>query len=173
MQVRGLGKNGSGGLYDCMMNKDDIDRLFRSNYKAMLVLANRMVHDKDTARDLVHDVFASLLTADVPATTPAYLLSGVRFACLKHIRSLSVRQRFTGLYALDSMDTEDEQWPDEEDIARIREIIERDLPGQTREIVRLRFCGRLTYNEIAIETGLSQVSVYKHLRHAIFAIREG
>lgn len=155
-----------------MMTKDDIEPIFRSNYKAMLVLANRMVHDEETARDIVHDVFASLLSAEVSTATPAYLLSGVRFACLKHIRSLTVRERFTGLYAMDCKETEDEEWPDEEDIARIREIIERYLPEQTRKIVKLRFCGRLTYKEIAAETGVSEVSVYKHLHHAMNVLRQ-
>lgn len=91
-----------------MMTKDDIEQIFRSNYRTMLLLANRMVHDEDAARDIVHDVFASLLSGSASAATPSYLLSGVRFACLKYIRSLSVRERLNKMYALDLSEIEDE-----------------------------------------------------------------
>ena len=155
-----------------MMPKEDIEQIFRSNYKAMFLLANRMVHDEDAARDIVHDVFASLLSERVSEVTPSYLLSGVRFACLKYIRSLSVRERLNKMYALDLSEIEDEEWPDEEAIAQIHEIVDRNLSEITRRIVMLRFCDRLTYREIAEETGVSEVSVYKHLHHAMIVLRQ-
>lgn len=155
-----------------MMSKDDIELTFRSHYSAMFVLANRIVHDEDAARDIVHDVFASLLSGRVSTATLSYLLSGVRFACLKYIRSLSVRERINKMYALDLCEIEDEEWPDEEDIARIHEIIDRNLSDLTRRIVMLRFCDRLTYREIAEETGVSEVSIYKHLHHAMIVLRQ-
>lgn len=155
-----------------MMPKEDIEQIFRSNYKAMLLLANRMVHDDDAARDIVHDVFASLLSGTVSSATPSYLLSGVRFACLKYIRSLSVRERLNKMYALDLSEMEDDEWPDEEAIAQIHEIVDRNLSELTRRIVKLRFCDRLTYWEIAEETGVSEVSVYKHLHHAMIVLRQ-
>ncbi len=165
-------KIGSRGLYKCMMPKEDIEQIFRSNYRAMLLLANRMVHDEDAARDIVHDVFASLLSGRASAVTPSYLLSGVHFACLKYIRSLSVRERLNKMYALDLSEIEDEEWPDEEAIAQIHKIVDRDLSELTRRIVMLRFCDRLTYSEIAEETGVSEVSVYKHLHHAMIVLRQ-
>lgn len=155
-----------------MMTKDDIEQIFRSNYRAMLILANRMIHDEDAARDIVHDVFASLLSGSASAATPSYLMSGVRFACLKYIRSLSVREHLNKMYALALSEIEDEEWPDEEDIALIHEIIDRDLSELTKRIVRLRFRDRLTYSEIAKETGVSEVSVYKHLHHAMIVLRQ-
>lgn len=117
MRVR---KNRTRGLYRCMTTIDDIEQLFRNNYKAMLIFANRLVHDGEVARDIVHDVFASLLSRDVRSVTPAYLISGVRYACLKHIRHTSVRERINKMYALDLQEIEDEEWPDDEDMARLR-----------------------------------------------------
>lgn len=155
-----------------MMPKEDIEQIFRSNYRTMLLLANRMVHDDDAARDIVHDVFASLLSGTVSSATPSYLLSGVRFACLKYIRSLSVREHLNKMYALDLSEMEDEEWPDEDTIAQIHEIVDRNLSELTRRIVMLRFCDRLTYSEIAEETGVSEVSVYKHLHHAMIVLRQ-
>lgn len=155
-----------------MMTTDDIEVLFQSNYKAMLILANRILHDEDEARDIVHDVFASLLTGDVESATSAYLLNGVRFACLKHIRNLSTRDRLNKLYAMDCHEIEDEEWPDEEDIKKLNDIVDDYLPEPTKKVVRLRFSGQMTYKEIAQQLSISEVSVYKHLRHAINVLRQ-
>ena len=76
-----------------MTTPDDIEQLFRDNYKAMLTFANRLVHDSEVARDIVHDVFASLMSEEVKYVTPSYLISAVRFRCLKHIRNTSTRER--------------------------------------------------------------------------------
>lgn len=155
-----------------MTTTDEIERLFRSNYKAMLILANRLLRNEEAARDVVHDVFASLLAdKDLSSVTPAYLLNGVRFACLKQIRSMSVHERFSKLYALDNSEIEDESWPDEEDIEKINDIIERYLPERCRKVIRLRFSSHMTYKEIADELSISEVAVYKHLRHAIDILR--
>lgn len=155
-----------------MTTADDIEQLFRNNYKAMLTFANRLVHDSEVARDIVHDVFASLLSGDVTSVTPAYLISGVRYACLKHIRNTSVRERINKMYALDLQEIEDEEWPDDEDMARLNMIIDRLLPEQTKKIVRLRFESKMTYKEIAEEISVSEVSVYKHLRRAMNVLRQ-
>ena len=160
------------GFNKCMTTKSDIEQLFRSNYRAMLTLAIRLLHDADAARDIVHDVFESVLTENLSTITSAYLLSGVRFACLKHLRSLSLRERFNNLYALDFNEIEDDEWPDPEDVARLNELIDETLTMQDRRVVRLRFNERMSYNEIAGQLGISEVAVYKHLRHAMNVLRE-
>ena len=155
-----------------MTQEFDIEQLFRSNYRAMLSLARRIVHDDDTAEDIVHDIFASLLTDRPPRVTSAYLLRGVRFACLNHIRNLTVRDRLNKLYTLDTGSIADEEWPDPEDIALLNEIVDCRLSAQCRRVMRLRFTSRLTYREIAEETGMSEVAVYKYLRQALNILRE-
>ena len=57
-----------------MTTKHDIEPLFRTNYAAMLALAGRLLHDEDAARDIVHDVFARLLTGNIALVSSAYLL---------------------------------------------------------------------------------------------------
>lgn len=155
-----------------MTTKSDIEQLFRSNYTSMLTLAIRLLHDTDTARDIVHDVFESVLSEDQSTVTPAYLLTGVRFACLKHLRSLSLRERFNNLYAIGLDDIEDEEWPDPEDVARLNELIDQSLTMQDRRVVRMRFNEHMSYGEIAGQLGISEVAVYKHLRHAMDVLRQ-
>lgn len=161
-------------LYVYVMTKrNEIERLFRSNYAAMLTLASRLMHDRDMARDIVHDVFAALL-ADSPETvTAAYLLKGVRYACLTHMRNMSLRNRLNQFYAIDINEiADDDEWPDDEDVIRLNSIIDSHLPVQCRRVVRLRFTSRLTYKEIAEELGITEVAVYKHLRHAMNVLRQ-
>ena len=155
-----------------MTTKSEIEQLFRGNYMAMLTLAIRLLHDADTARDIVHDVFESVLSGNLSTVTPAYLLTGVRFACLKHLRSLSVRERFNNLYALNLDEIEDDEWPDPEDVARLNELIDGALTSQCRRVVKLRFNKRMTYGEIAGQLGITEVAVYKHLRHAMDVLRQ-
>lgn len=154
------------------MTKDDIEILFRTHYRKMLILANTMLHDEESAHDIVHDVFSSLLSGNVESVTDTFLMKGVRFACLKHIRSLNVRERIKRLYSLECSDIESDEWPDEEDVALIREVVDNELSDLTSRIVRLRFYGRKTYKEIATQLCVSEVTVYKHLSHALGVLRQ-
>lgn len=155
-----------------MTTNNDIEQLFRDNFKAMLTLANRMVHDEDTARDIVHDVFASVLSNSPDSVTPGYLFNGVRFACLNHIRDLSTRQRLHNLYSYEVYDVEDEEFNYEEAAVWLNTVIESCLSEQCQRVVRLRFTVRLTYREIAEKMEISEVAVYKHLRHALNVLRQ-
>ncbi len=155
-----------------MATTDDIETTFRLNYRQMLIFANSMLHDADAARDIVHDVFESVLNSDVKSVTAAYLLRGVRFACLKHMRNLSARDRINKLYAADCREIETEDWPDAEDLALINEIVDTRLPQTTKRIVKLKFGAMMTYREIANELNVSEVTVYKHLRHALNVLRQ-
>lgn len=154
------------------MTNDEIERLFRLNFRPMMALAVGLVHNRETARDIVHDVFASLLDENLTMVNSSYLMTGVRFACLKHIRQQSVREHLESLYALDLKNIEDSEWPDEADMERIRIIVRQYLPERTRQVVSLRFSKRMKYSAIAASLGISEVAVYKHLRQAINVLRQ-
>ena len=154
------------------MAKNDIERLFRSNYVAMYTLACRLVHDEEVARDIVHDVFATLLAADLLSVTSAYLLRSVRNGCLNHIRNHSTRQRINSLYSMELEELDDESWPDENVVERIHNIVDQRLSEQCRKVVSMRFGQDMSYKDISYTLGISEVAVYKHLRHALVVIRQ-
>ena len=133
-----------------------------------------LLRDEDAAKDIVHDAFASLLSANYPTSnlTETYLLSAVRHRCINHIRHLSVRQRFRQLYSKNAEEAiENEEWPDEETIAMLISAV-GNLSEACGRVVRLRFTDGLSYKQIAEKLGISEVAVYKHLRHAIDVLRE-
>lgn len=155
-----------------MTTIDDIERLFRTHYVDMYRLAMLILRDNDVARDIVHDVFEALLVSGRSDVSDAYLLAAVRNRCLKHIRSLSARERMMAVYSVDEKMIEDEDWPDDETIALIRTTVSNDLSNVCRRVVGLRFIEGQSYQEISDTLGVSKVAVYKHLRHAIDVLRK-
>lgn len=155
----------------CMTPKDDIELLFRTHYAAMHRTVMLMLRDEDVARDIVHDVFESLLSAGLTDVSGPYLLKSVRNRCLNHLRNLSTVERLRQLYASDGQATDDEEWPDDETISMIHSTVANDLTDACRRVVELRFTGGMSYKQIAGRLGISEVAVYKHLRHAIDVLR--
>jgi RNA polymerase sigma-70 factor (ECF subfamily) len=137
----------------------------------MYRLAMLLLRDEDASRDIVHDVFESLLNTSLTDVSDQYLLRAVRNRCLNHLRGLSIKERILEVYALDGKEIADEEWPDDETIAKIHETIANDLTDACRHVVELRFTAGKSYKEIALELGISEVAVYKHLRHAIDILR--
>ena len=151
---------------------NDIEQLFKAHYTAMHRLAMLILRDEDVARDIVHDVFESLLNAGLTDVSAQYLLRAVRNRCLNYLRSLSTRERVKELYALDEQEIADEELPDEETMAQIHSTVTNDLTAACRRVVELRFTDGKSYKEIATTLGVSEVAVYKHLRHAIDVLRK-
>lgn len=155
-----------------MTIKDDIERLFRTHYAAMHRLAMLILRDDNVSRDIVHDIFETLLTSRRSDVSAAYLLTAVRNRCLKHIRSLSAQDRMKAVYSVDESEIADEEWPDDETIALIQTTMAHDLTDACHRVVDLRFTHGKSYQDIADILGISKVAVYKHIRHAIDVLRK-
>ena len=155
-----------------MTKIDDIETLFRTHYASMYRLAMLILRDENVSKDIVHDVFEALLVNGKTDVAESYLLTAVRNRCLKHIRSLSVKDRLKEIYSIDEEEILSEEWPDEETIGLIQRTIIEDLSEPCRKVVNLRFVDGKTYQEIADTMGISVVTVYKHLRHGIDVLRK-
>lgn len=154
------------------MTKNEIEQIFKRHYAAMYRLAMLILRNEDDARDIVHDVFEALFSLDKTDVSGAYLLSSVRNRCLNHIRGLSSRRRIEMHYAVIEEEFAGDGWPDDETIALIQLTVAQDLSEATRRVVKLRFAEGKRYREIASSLGISEVAVYKHLRHAIDVLRK-
>lgn len=156
-----------------MTNKNDIEQLFKAHYAQMYRMAVALLHDDDLARDIVHDVFASLLEApfDIPVTC-GYLIKAVRNRCLNHIRNCEIHQRIANRYFLENEEYDSEEWPDEETIARIYSLIKSEISPQARRVMESRFSMNLPFARIAVSMGISETAVYRHLSHALKIIRK-
>lgn len=156
-----------------MTNRNDIERLFKAHYAQMYRLAVVLLHDDDIARDIVHDVFASLLDSPLDIiVTGGYLIKAVRNRCLNHIRDCEIHQRIANRYFLENEEYDSEDWPDEEIIVRIYNLIDSEISPQARHIMELRFSEKLPFARIAASMGISETAVYRHMSHALTTIRK-
>lgn len=156
-----------------MTNGNDIEQLFKAHYAQMYRLAKALLHDDDLARDIVHDVFASLLDGHTSLhISGGYLLNAVRNRSLNHIRDCEIHQRIANRYFLDNEEYDSERWPDDETIARIYRLIRNEIPTQAKRVIELRFSDGMTFTRIAAVMDLSETAVYRHLSNALKIIRK-
>lgn len=156
-----------------MTNRTEIEKVFKEHYARMYRLALLFLHDDDLARDIVHDVFVSLLEGRFQKSiTESYLLRAVRNRCINHIRDCGIHNKIINMYFLNASDYESEEWPDEETVARINEIIEREIPYSARRVIDMRFSQNMKFTDIASAMRVSETAVYRHLRNALIIIRK-
>lgn len=154
-----------------MMQKDEIEEQFKRNYGAMYRLAAMILHDEESAHDVVHDVFETILSSGKDENlSSAYLMACVRNRCVSRLRRADTFERFRNLYPDLDYNPDDEDWPDESTFEDIHRLIE-SLPEKCREVFKLRFHDGIPTSEIAISLNVTERSVYKHLHRALEFLR--
>ena len=103
----------------------------------MYRLAIAIVHDHESARDIVHDTFEALIKGGINDVSVGYLLNAVKNRCYNRVREFNTHQRIEELIRLECDDTTDD-WPDEQTFADIRETVGKVL---TESAQKLSGCG--------------------------------
>ena len=151
------------------MTKSELEILFRTHYKAMFRLAVSLLYDADEARDVVSDVFASLLDGGIAIKSDnarGFLLTCVRNSCINVIRHKQMRERFIKLYATNAEPLAD--GPDDSiTLAELREYIDNQLPPLSRRIFTLRYLQDMTCQQVADAVGVSRTTVHHHLSQSL------
>ena len=79
------------------MTRQETEILFKAHYVAMFRLAMSLLYDEDESKDVVSDVFASLLGDGLAIRSDnarGFLLRCVRNSCINVIRHKQMRERF-------------------------------------------------------------------------------
>ena len=157
-----------------MTDKRRIEALFRQHYRQMYRLATILLHDDAESKDVVHDIFARLL--DDPRgfreeTAATYLLTCVRHRCLNAIRNRQIQERVAHLYLLDAETTILPEDRLNEELKALQKAMLLLEPPVCREIILQHFRDGITFREIALRLGVSETTVYKHLRRALSQLR--
>ena len=152
-----------------------IEQLFKLHYRAMYRLACILLHDVDESKDIVHDVFARILAQQVELkedTAQSYLLLSVRNQCMNVIRNRKIHQQVHHYLLL--TDELEQASPEklEREIEVLRTGINKLFPPICQEIIRLHFTESLPFREIAVRLGVSETTIYKHLRSALDQLRQ-
>ncbi|MBR5118385.1 MAG: sigma-70 family RNA polymerase sigma factor [Muribaculaceae bacterium] len=141
----------------------------------MYRLACILLHDVDESKDIVHDVFARILAQQVELkedTAQSYLLLSVRNQCMNVIRNRKIHQQVHHYLLL--TDELEQASPEklEREIEVLRTGINKLFPPICQEVIRLHFTDSLPFREIAKRLGVSETTIYKHLRNALDQLRQ-
>ena len=151
------------------MTKSELEILFKTHYAAMFRLAMSMLYDTDDARDVVSDIFASLLDGGMTIrndNASGFLLTCVRNSCINVIRHKQMRERFMKLYSTKAEPLTD--GPDDSMmLAELRDFINTELPPLSRRIFTLRYLQDMTCKQVADAVGVSRVTVHHHLSQSM------
>ena len=147
--------------------------MFRQHYEKMYNLAICILSDDDESKDVVSEVFATILADDVvlmPESEEGFLMRSVRNRCLNLIAHKGVKERVAKLLTDDA----DVILSDETDkrLERLLLLIENLEPPIRKQIFRLRYLNGMSYQEVANKMGVSKVTVFNHLSQAMDWIRK-
>ena len=151
------------------MTKSELEILFKTHYAAMYRLAVSLLYDADEARDVVSDVFASLLGGGMAIRSDnarGFLLTCVRNSCINVIRHKQMRERFIRLYST-AAEPQDRDPDDSMMLAELRDYINTQLPPLSRRIFTLRYLQDMTCQQVADAVGVSRVTVHHHLSQSL------
>lgn len=157
------------------MTKEEFENLYRQHYAQMYRLAKTMLYDADESKDVVSDIFAQLLRKNVQPQKDkmeGYLMTSVRNRCRDVISHKSIRERVEKLFLQESAQSHIFSMNDDDRLERLMQFIETELPPLSQQIFRLRFLREMSYEEVALATNVSKVTVYNHLSQSLQRINQ-
>lgn len=158
------------------MGATALAELFRRHHGDLVRLATVMLRNRETAEDVVQDVFASVQKRSAQLVQPDAALPYLRAAVLNRCRSVLRRQVLAQrLGALRDVDFGLAQLSAEADVIRAEERREvlaalAALPPRRREVLVLRYYVGLSEAEIAKTLGISQGTVKSAAARGIAAL---
>jgi|UniRef100_UPI004028AFCD RNA polymerase sigma factor (sigma-70 family) len=156
-----------------MKQEKDIERMFRQHYEKMYNLARYLLSDDDESKDVVSEVFTTILANNavlMPESEEGFLMRSVRNRCLNLIAHKGVKERVTKLL----IDDADVILSDKTDgrLEQLMLLIEDLEPPIRKQIFRLHYLKEMSYQEVADKVGVSKVTVFNHLSQAMDWIKE-
>ena len=157
------------------MTRKDVESLFKTHYMQMYHLALTLLFDEAESKDVVSEVFASLLSGSTVMRTDnakAFLLASVRHRCLNVLQHKKVQERFARLLIEDSDTlTTDNTVEEQMKMEELMRYLQENLPLQSQEIFRLRYLQEMTCQEVAEALNVSRQTVHTHLKQTLEKIR--
>ena len=158
------------------IGRSQIESLFKTHYTQMYHLALTLLFDEAESKDVVSDVFASLLSGSTIVradNAKAFLLASVRHRCLNVLQHKHVHERFARLLTectdtLVSDNTVEEEMQMEELMRYVRE----NFSSLELQIFRLHYLREMTCQEVAEVLNVSRQTVHTHLKQSVWKIRK-
>jgi len=158
------------------IGRSQIESLFKTHYTQMYHLALTLLFDEAESKDVVSDVFASLLSGRVvmrAVNAKAFLLASVHHRCLNALQHKQVQERFARLLTEDT-DTlvSDNTTEEQMQMKELMRYVRKNLSPMEQEIFRLRYLREMTCQEVAEALNVSRQTVHTHLKQLVEKIRK-
>ena len=158
------------------IGRSQIESLFKTHYTQMYHLALTLLFDEAESKDVVSDVFASLLSGSTIVradNAKAFLLASVHHRCLNVLQHKQVKERFARLLTEDtdtlvSDNTVEAQMQMEELMSYVRD----NLSPMEHNVFRLHYLKEMTCQEVAGALNVSRQTVHTHLKQTVEKIRK-
>lgn len=167
-ELAGLLKSGDRRAYTEIYNR----------YKWLLhVHAYKWMQDREEAKDIVHELFASLWTKreslSFPENLSAYLYTAVRNRIFNMISHQKVESEYLSSlqHFIDEGTCVTDHLVREKQLTALIEKEISSLPPKMREVFELSRKSQLSHKEIAEQLQLSEQTVRKHVQHALKILR--
>jgi RNA polymerase sigma-19 factor, ECF subfamily len=158
------------------------ERAFRAYHPGLCAFAYRYVRSRETAQDLVHDVFAKLWEERGRLTVghlKNYLYAAVHNLAISHVRhevvERRVRERAPGMADWLAPAHEVNEGERRLEAAELQAAVERvlgGLPERCRLALTLRWRRQMSYAEVAGAMGISVKTVEIYVGRGLAALRE-
>ena len=158
------------------IGRSQIESLFKTHYTQMYHLALTLLFDEAESKDVVSEVFASLLSGSTIVkadNAKAFLLASVRHRCLNVLQHKQVLERFARLLT-EGTDTPvsdtlvEEQMRMEELMRYVRD----NLSPMEQNVFRLRYLREMSCQEVGEALNVSRQTVHAHLKQTVEKIRK-
>ncbi len=156
--------------------RNQIENLFKTHYTQMYHLALTLLFDEAESKDVVSEVFASLLSSKVVVradNTKTFLLASVHHRCMNRIKHKQVQERFARLLTEDS-DTLlcDNTVEEQIQMKELMRYVQDNMLPLEQEIFRLRYLHEMTCQEVAESLNISRQTIHTHLKQTVNKIRK-
>lgn len=158
------------------IGRSQIESLFKTHYTQMYHLALTLLFDEAESKDVVSDVFASLLSGSTIVradNAKAFLLASVHHRCLNVLQHKQVQERFARLLT-EGTDTpvSDNLVEEQMRMEELMRYVRDNLSPMEQNVFRLRYLKEMTCQEVAGALNVSRQTVYTHLKQTVEKIRK-
>ena len=183
------------------IGRSQIESLFKTHYTQMYHLALMLLFDEAESKDVVSDVFASLISGKTAIkreqsdagissvereqalpkvkvvmradSTKAFLLASVRHRCLNVLQHKQVQERFARLLTEDT-DTfvSDNTVEEHLQMEELMCYVRNNLSPLEQKIFRLRYLREMTCQDVAEALNVSRQTVHTHLKQSVEKIKK-
>ena len=183
------------------MTRKEIESLFKTHYTQMYHLALTLLFDEAESKDVVSEVFASLISSKAAIkreqsdagissaereqarpevkvvmrtdNAKAFLLASVRHRCLNVLQHKQVKERFARLLTEDNDALISHDTAEEQmQMEELMRYLQNSLSPMSLEIFRLRYLREMTCQEVADALNVSRQTVHTHLKQSVEKIRK-